>query len=82
MFGLERNQQASDPTERTTTTLRCLKDRYTGRATGNVTYLRYDQDTAQLNEVNISEEEKVKVFHDDAEEEGSPVPATAEQSDF
>jgi twinkle protein len=58
MFGLERNQQAADPLERITTTLRCLKDRYTGRATGNVMYLRYDQDTAQLSAVNLSEDER------------------------
>lgn len=30
VFGLERNQQATDENERHTTTLRCLKDRYTG----------------------------------------------------
>lgn len=50
MFGLERDQQAEDPEVRTTTTFRILKDRYTGRATGEVFYLQYDQETGMLNE--------------------------------
>lgn len=48
MFGLERNQQADDPVERSTTTLRCLKDRVTGRATGKTWALRYSQETGLL----------------------------------
>ena len=48
MFGLERDQQAEDPTLRQTTTLRVLKDRYTGQATGEVIYLKYDTDTGML----------------------------------
>lgn len=48
MFGLERDQQAEDPVERMTTTLRVLKDRYTGQATGEVLYLSYDRDTGLL----------------------------------
>lgn len=48
MFGLERDQQASDPEKRGTTTLRCLKDRYTGNATGMTWGMRYDQDTGML----------------------------------
>lgn len=42
MFGLERNQQAEDEEERRTTTLRVLKDRYTGQATGETLRLGYD----------------------------------------
>lgn len=48
MFGLERNQQAEDSRERQTTTLRCLKDRYTGQATGALLYLGYDTVTGRL----------------------------------
>lgn len=48
MFGLERDQQAEDPIVRQTTTLRILKDRYTGQATGEVIYLAYDKDTGLL----------------------------------
>jgi len=43
LFGLERNQQADDIEERHTTTFRVLKDRYTGRATGEVFYMGYNQ---------------------------------------
>ena len=52
MFGLERNQQADTPEERSTTRLRCLKDRYTGQATGKVVSLRYDDASGLLNEVD------------------------------
>lgn len=48
MFGMERNQQAEDPEERSITTLRCLKDRYTGRATGETFLLGYDQERGLL----------------------------------
>lgn len=48
MFGMERDQQAEDMEERQTTTFRVLKDRYTGQATGEVIYLRYQQDTGRL----------------------------------
>jgi twinkle protein len=50
MFGLERNQQAEDEDERSTTTLRCLKDRVTGRGTGKTLGLRYSQETGLLSE--------------------------------
>lgn len=48
MFGLERNQQADDPEERTTTTFRVLKDRYTGQSAGQTFFLGYDADTGLL----------------------------------
>lgn len=48
MFGLERDQQHDDPVVRQTTTLRILKDRYTGQSTGEVIYLGYDKDTGLL----------------------------------
>lgn len=41
-FGLERNQQAEEPVERTKTVVRCLKDRYTGDSTGKTQALYYD----------------------------------------
>lgn len=48
MIGLERDQQAEDPVVRQTTTLRILKDRYTGQATGECIYLGYDKETGML----------------------------------
>jgi twinkle protein len=50
MFGLERDQQAEDETERQQTTFRILKDRYTGQATGQTFLLGYDADTGRLRE--------------------------------
>ncbi len=51
MLGLERDQQADDATSRQTTTLRVLKDRYTGQATGHTFYLGYDGDTGVLSQI-------------------------------
>lgn len=48
MAGLERDKQASDPEERNTTTLRMLKDRYTGQSAGKVVLLKYDVDTGRM----------------------------------
>lgn len=48
MFGMERDQQAEDERVAKTTIFRALKDRYTGRATGKVIYLGYDEDTTRL----------------------------------
>lgn len=42
VFGLERNQQAEDETERMTTIVRSLKDRYTGNSLGKTAALHYD----------------------------------------
>lgn len=53
MFGLERNQQAEDPEERHTITFRVLKDRYTGRSTGETFYMGYDHETGRLFEKEI-----------------------------
>lgn len=47
-FGLERNKVAEDPQERLRATLRCVKDRYTGRADGECVELVYDQETCRL----------------------------------
>lgn len=48
VFGLERNQQAEDEEERHTTTVRVLKDRYTGRALGRTIGVKYDTLTTRL----------------------------------
>lgn len=50
MIGLERDQQLEDETQRHLTTVRILKDRYTGNATGQTFDLKYDQETGQLEE--------------------------------
>ena len=55
VIALERNQQSEDPITRNTTTLRILKNRYTGE-TGVTGYLQYDADTARLRETTGPEE--------------------------
>lgn len=50
IFGLERDQQADSEQERMTTTFRVLKDRYTGRSTGEKFFFTYDEDTGLLSE--------------------------------
>lgn len=52
LFGLERDQQAEDVVERNTTTLRILKDRYTGASTGNTFKLLYNNKTGEWVEYN------------------------------
>ena len=54
MFGLERNQQAEDEADRSLTTLRCLKDRNTGQATGKTVLLTYDASTGLLAEGGVA----------------------------
>jgi twinkle protein len=49
-IGLERNQQAEDENERVTTTIRMLKDRFTGRSTGKTFRAKYDRTTGLLRE--------------------------------
>jgi len=70
MFGLERNQQAEDEAERTTTTFRVLKDRYTGRATGQTFLLGYEQATGLLFETTKKQQTAASAFNDEAE--GTP----------
>ncbi len=72
MFGLERDQQAADEDERITTTLRVLKDRYTGRATGHCLYLRYHQDTGRLHPCACPGSDDEDHFPDDASPNGDP----------
>jgi twinkle protein len=52
MFGLERNNQHIDVDERKKTIFRCLKDRFSGQATGMTWSLRYDSETGLLREVD------------------------------
>jgi len=56
MFGMERNQQATNVKERQTTIFRVLKDRYTGQATGEVISLGYDVERGLLHEIVSSED--------------------------
>lgn len=50
MLAMERDQQSSDLDKRQTTTLRVLKDRFTGRSTGMTWELAYDEQTGLLSE--------------------------------
>ena len=63
VFGLERNQQATDETVRHTTTLRCLKDRYTGLAAGQTVKIKYNKDTGRL--IEADSEDDTEVNEDD-----------------
>ena len=47
MIGMERDQQADDPATANITTLRILKDRYTGTSTGDTFNLNYSPDTGK-----------------------------------
>lgn len=68
VIGLERSQQSEDPDEKNRTTLRILKDRYTGQSTGHVIPLKYDTKTGRKTEEDI--------FGDE------PVPTEAPDKDF
>ncbi len=54
VWGMERNKQAADVVERNTTTIRNLKDRDHGIATGETFSLFYDQSTGRYLEPNES----------------------------
>lgn len=45
MFGIERNTLHPDPAERNKGLIRCIKDRFSGRATGHTIGFVYDTDT-------------------------------------
>ncbi|WFZ78530.1 DNA primase [Aeromonas phage vB_AsaP_MQM1] len=64
VIGLERNQQDKNPLVANTTTLRVLKNRYTGEV-GLAGYLLYDHNTGRLTEVTEADLE----FAGDDEEE-------------
>ena len=63
-LGLERDQQADDPAQREKTTLRVLKDRFTGNATGLTIGLSYDRDTGLLSEAAPFDPETSEVDRD------------------
>lgn len=56
VFGLERSQQ--DPEQRDFTTLRVLKDRYTGQATGLTIGLKYDTETGKKSECDLWDDDE------------------------
>jgi twinkle protein len=51
VIALERNQQSEDETEANTTTIRILKNRYTGD-TGVAAHLYYDKDTGRMTSID------------------------------
>ena len=51
VIGLERNQQDTDDVKANTTTLRILKNRYTGD-TGIATHLHYNKETGRMKEID------------------------------
>ena len=55
MFGFERNTQAEDLQERQRTTVRIIKDRFTGQSTGETFYLGYDLEAGMLVEKEYTE---------------------------
>ncbi len=69
MLGLERDTQAEEEEDRQLTTLRVLKDRYTGRANGLTVCLAYDTATGRLSEAASAEAPKVRGFPPAGEEE-------------
>ncbi|WP_448955708.1 DnaB-like helicase C-terminal domain-containing protein [Labrys neptuniae] len=77
MFGLERDQQHEDERWRSITVFRVLKDRYTGRATGEVVYLGYDRDTGTLYETEPPDEAGGHGFSD-----ATKTPAMADDCPF
>lgn len=52
VWGLERNMMSEDPIIKNQLRVRCLKDRYTGRSTGQSMYLDYDPDTGLMHETD------------------------------
>jgi twinkle protein len=50
MIGLERDKQDPDLERRSITTIRILKDRFTGQSTGETSGLKYNRKTGILTE--------------------------------
>ncbi len=74
--GIERDQQAEDELERRTSTIRFLKDRATGRATGKTFRVLYDFDTGVLTERDDNERHNTVSAEDFTQE------VSAKESDF
>jgi twinkle protein len=77
MIGLERDQQAEDPAERLTTTVRMLKIRRDGRHTGKVMQTRFNENTGRLEEL-----EAPMLDHSDTSFDTDKAPALAGALDF
>lgn len=56
LFGLERDQSEEDDELQRTMTLRCVKDRNTGQASGKKLFFLYDHGTGRLNEIDKPKE--------------------------
>ena len=63
MFALERNQQEETAEGRKLTRFRVLKDRFTGRATGESFFLGYDQNTGMLFEADAPQVQEEASAH-------------------
>ncbi len=82
-FGLERNQQAEDQSQRNTTYLRILKDRYTGQSTGEIVPLQYDHEDGRIYEGHIDNAEEYfpdSDGDDDDDDEGETRPTDAKDT--
>lgn len=62
-WGLERNQQAEDINERRMTTVRCLKDRVTGQANGELFFLKHNGIHDRLAELTKSDDDDADAPH-------------------
>jgi len=71
-FGLERDTQAEDETERNTTTFRILKDRYTGQSTGKTIHYLYTHDTGRLNPISAVDDADNPFMDETAPQEIAP----------
>lgn len=79
MIGLERDQQQDNEELRKVTTLRVLKDRFTGQATGQCVYFTYDHERGLLVQLDNNPYEKKDAaedmgFEDYGEDEFSSAP--------
>jgi twinkle protein len=61
VFAIERDQQSDTEDDRDLSVIRCLKDRYTGFATGKTQLFRYDRTTGLKHEVDREEDSTAKV---------------------
>jgi len=80
-FGLERDTQAADETERNTTTLRVLKDRYTGQSNGRTLHYLYTHDSGRLNPVSDPDADDNPFVDETAAREMPPWPSEAAGTD-
>jgi len=79
MLGLERDQQHENPDVRRTVTVRILKHRPVGAATGNCVWLRYEPDTGLYTELDS---DPSKESNNDAESYGFTPQETTGEPNF